>query len=147
MGLSRMKMSSVLPGGGVMRFNMWFIAALALLVASVGLTAAGDLQVPHDGLGTAVEKRVLKGEAESFPAGTTVFYWTRVLGGKPGDRIRHRWTFDGKSISIGLAIGGSHWRTYSSKRLDPDQLGEWTVEALDAEDKVLASKKFLCTAE
>ena len=130
-----------------MRFNMWCVAALVILVSSVGPTVAGDLQVSHDGLGTSVEKHVLKGEAESFSAGTTVFYWTRVLGGEPGDRIRHRWTFDGKPISIGLAIGGPHWRTYSSKRLDLDQVGEWTVEVLDASDKVLASKTFLCTSE
>ena len=45
-----------------------------------------------------------------------------------------------------LAIGGSHWRTYSRKALHQGLTGTWTVEARDAEGNVLASSTFTCVA-
>jgi cytoskeletal protein RodZ len=102
-----------------------------------------NLSIPSFGVGTGVENRQLVGEANSFPAGTRVFFWTRVLGGRNGDTIRHVWLHEGRVIAgTKLRLGGSHWRTQSRKTLRA--LGRWAVEARDAAGNVLASTQFDC---
>ena len=133
-----------------MRKMTWLDAGkltLAVGFVVLGWTAAlAELSVSEYAVGTAVEDRVLKGKADSFVEGTTVFFWTRVTDGEAGDRIRHVWIHEGKEqVSIGLNIGGSHWRTYSSKKLHPGLTGRWTVEARAEDDRVLAKQEFSCT--
>jgi hypothetical protein len=122
------------------------VAALALSLA-LGTLAAQDspLSISDYGLGTDVVDRELKGKSDRFEEGTKVAFLTRVVGGSDGDRIRHVWFHEKKEIvSIGLTIGGSHWRTYSRKTLPPGMTGAWAVEARDSEDRVLARAEFTC---
>src|SRR5215510_14041292 len=46
--------------------------------------------------GTGVEKHEIVGEANSFPAGTTVWVWSRVLNGE--GNVKHVWKLDGKEV-------------------------------------------------
>jgi hypothetical protein len=108
---------------------------------------ASGIRVTEYGVGTAVKDRELVGRGESFAEGTRVWFWTRVVGGAEGDRIHHVWIRDGKEVSIGLAIGGPHWRTFTSKTLHPGSVGAWAVEARDAAGAVLARQEFACTGE
>jgi len=104
---------------------------------------AANLSIPSFGVGTGVENRQLVGEADSFTAGTRVFFWTRVVGGRDGDTIRHVWLHEGRVIAgTDLRLGGSHWRTQSRKTLRA--LGRWTAEARDAAGNVLARTEFDC---
>lgn len=71
-----------------------------------------------------------------------VYYFTEVHG-KPGDRVTHRWEYEGQLMAeVPFEIGSSRWRTYSSKELMPTWLGEWTVTAVDASGRVLSQKTF-----
>ncbi|HXV76832.1 MAG TPA: DUF2914 domain-containing protein [Candidatus Polarisedimenticolaceae bacterium] len=103
------------------------------------------LSVTESGLGRAVERNRLVGAATEFPEGSAAVFLTRVVGGARGDRLRHVWIRDGRTVqTIELPIGGSHWRTHSRKTLYG--LGPWTVEAWDARGRVLASVSFRCVA-
>ena len=103
------------------------------------------MSIDEYGVGTAVKKRRLVGESDRFAAGTKVWFWTRVEGGKTGDRIEHVWLEGGKPTArIPLRIGGSSWRTYSAKTLRAGSSGAWAVEARDAEGRVLARREFAC---
>jgi len=62
------------------------LVTMSLLAATPALA---EISVGEFGVGTAIEQRELKGKAESFPEGSKVFFWTRVLGGADGDRIHH----------------------------------------------------------
>ena len=91
------------------------------------------LAVSQFGVGTSVRDRRLIGESDSFPEGTEVWFWTRVVGGKSGESLRHLWFYDGRAIvNAVLTVGGSHWRTFSSYRLPPGATGVWVVEARSA---------------
>src|SRR5215510_632608 len=46
--------------------------------------------------GTGVEKHEIVGEASTFPAGTTVWVWSRVLNGE--GNVKHVWKLDGKEV-------------------------------------------------
>lgn len=103
------------------------------------------LSVPEYGVGTDVVDHELQGKSDRFEEGAKVVFWTRVVGGEEGDRIRHVWIHDGEEVlSIGLALGGPHWRTYSRKTLHAGSAGPWRVEARDADGHVLAAVDFTC---
>ena len=105
-----------------------------------GLSVDG-LHVPESAIGSDVRNKKLVGATDQFRAGSAAWFWTRAEGGQRGDRIEHVWLHEGEPVArIGLRIGGSSWRTYSSKILR--SIGEWTVEARDAEGRVLARRDF-----
>ncbi len=73
---------------------------------------------------------------------TRIYFFTDVrnLGGQ---KITHRWEHKGKVMSeIPLDVGGSPWRTYSSKTLDPSWTGEWKVTAVDGTGNTLSATTF-----
>ncbi len=73
---------------------------------------------------------------------TRIYFFTDVrnLGGQ---KITHRWEHKGKVMSeIPLEVGGSPWRTYSSKTLDPSWTGEWKVTAVDDAGNTLSATTF-----
>jgi len=101
------------------------------------------LSVTEFGVGTAVVNRQLQGKSDRFEEGAQVWFWTRVLGGEQGDRIRHVWLRDGVEVSsIELSVGGPHWRTQSRALLRLGSSGAWAVEVRDAQDRVLAREEF-----
>jgi cytoskeletal protein RodZ len=108
-------------------------------------TAPAELEVSHSGVGTGVESSRLVGRGSRFTEGTPVVFWTRVLGGRPGDVIRHVWLHEGQTVGFAdLQLGGSHWRTYSRRELPEGATGRWVVEARSLEGEVLAREEFLC---
>jgi cytoskeleton protein RodZ len=101
---------------------------------------ASSLRVVESAVGRS---RKVETSVDRFAPGELAWFSTRVLGGRPGDRIRHVWIRDGKTIwSKDLGIGAADWRTQTSKRLTHP--GAWTVEARDASGAVLASASFVC---
>jgi hypothetical protein len=126
------------------------VAGLALVACVVTLPfatgAETGIEIPKYGVGTGVVDRELEGETETFEEETQAFFWTLVTGGKDGDRIQHVWLHEGTEVvSVGLSIGGAHWRTYSRKNLYKGSVGSWVVEARDADGNVLASSEFTVT--
>lgn len=106
-------------------------------------TEPSALTVPDHGVGTAVVDRVLVGRAERFPAGSRVVFWTRVVGGAPGDAIEHVWIRNGvEQDRIRLRVGSTHWRTHSKKTLFGRPGDRWAVEARDAGGALLTRQEF-----
>ena len=104
-----------------------------------------QLSIADSGVGTGVENRQLVGRGNRFTEGATVWFWTRVQGGRSGDTIRHVWLREGRPQgTIELNIGGSHWRTQSRWSMRPGTAGAWAVEARDAEGRLLTRAEFSC---
>ncbi len=103
------------------------------------------LTVSESGLGVAVVDRELVGVSSQFREGESVYFWTRVVGGEPGDEIRHVWLRNGKAKGlVELPVNASQWRTHSRFDLAPGSAGPWVVEARDANGNVLARTEFVC---
>ena len=110
------------------------------LVAS---EAVSGLRVSSLAVGAGVVERELVGQSDTFATGTSVVFWTHMIGGRPGDTIRHVWFHEGREVSsIVLPIGSPNWRTHSRHTLRPESEGEWVVELRDSEGGVLASTPF-----
>lgn len=103
------------------------------------------LEVSQFGIWTDAETDPLDGAADRFEEGTVVWFWTRVLGGRAGDRIRHVWFHEGRKVAVEkLDIGGPSWRAQSRRSLEAGSAGRWVVEARDAHGRVLARAGFTC---
>lgn len=112
---------------------------------AISMAVPGLISVTESGVGTGVVDRRLAGQGTRFEEGSTVFFFTRVVGGASGQKLRHVWLHEGRVIqSIELSLGSAHWRTYSTKTLRAS--GNWAVEARSADDRVLARADFTCEA-
>ncbi len=105
-----------------------------------------ELTVAAFGLGADVVERRLIGPSDRFAEGSAAVFQTRVVGGRNGEKIRHVWLRQGRTIqAIELELGGKHWRTHSRKTLWGT--GSWAVEVRDGEGRVLASSEFTVTGK
>lgn len=91
---------------------------------------------------TAIVDRVPEGAATEFPADVGELYvWSNVTNAG-GTSIQHVWMHDGNEYPVTLAVGGSPWRTWSSKTITPDMTGEWQVEIRAQDGTVLETLSF-----
>lgn len=73
-----------------------------------------------------------------------IYCFTKVVSPDDGQReIIHAWYRKDELISrFRLPVSGTSWRTYSKKLVTRDMAGEWRVEVLDSEGKLLKTTKF-----
>jgi hypothetical protein len=123
----------------------YYVSAAAMAVMIV---LAGGSPIPADAQGLTVEKAVIcrkivnrdpvdAGKSFSVSVGK-LFCFTKIVGAHQPTEITHVWYFDGTERDrINLSVGGSPWRTYSSKRLRPEEVGTWHVDVLDTGGNIL----------
>ncbi len=72
-----------------------------------------------------------------------IFFFTE-LRDMAGQQVTHRWLFgDEVKADVSFDVGAERWRVHSSKNLQAEWTGKWTVEVVDAEGSVLASESFV----
>jgi hypothetical protein len=122
--------------------------ALSWVTATWGLAHEAAAQetgpvVTEAGVGTGVVDRQLQGQADSFPATVgTLYCFTKVGQAQAGATIEHVWYHS--DVEVGrkeLDIGGSPWRTWSSKIIPADATGDWRVDIV-ANGQVIKSLSF-----
>jgi hypothetical protein len=71
-----------------------------------------------------------------------LYFFTEVEG-FAGQLLKHRWFYQQQlQTEATLTIEDTPWRTYSEKWLPAEQRGAWTIEVVDAQDKVLLRRDF-----
>ena len=127
-----------------MKRRLLLLPATLLLALSTAFPApvrAQDVSVELI-LATGIEEREPVGESTSFPANVgQVYAWMRITG-LAGQALEIVWTHEDETFSVPLEIGGSPWRTWSSKTIPPDWTGDWRVEVQNQEGTVLAARDF-----
>lgn len=124
----------------------WFLG-LGLLLGTTSPTAvaAQDMEVNSAVelmVASGVEDREPVGAGHSFPADVgQVYAWMRITG-HADEAIQVVWTHGENTFNVPLEIGGSPWRTWSSKTIPSDWTGAWSVAVEDADGNVLASADF-----
>lgn len=93
-------------------------------------------------VGTSIAERQLAGAGESFPAGTSKLYCFTKIANAADSEIEHVWyKGDVEQGRVMLKIGGTPWRTWSSKTLGPDSTGDWRCDVIK-DGAVLQSIRF-----
>lgn len=102
----------------------------APVAAQEAAAQEGGPVVTEGAVGTSVMDRQLQGAAESFPATVgTVYCFTRIGQTQAGTTIEHVWYFGDEEVARKeLSIGGSPWRTWSSKTIPAEAIGDWRVD-------------------
>lgn len=93
---------------------------------------------------TAIEDREPVGAGDTFPATVGKLYChTLVEGAQEPTTVTHVWYYGEKKMAeVSLTVGSARWRTWSSKRIMKSWTGEWRVEILDEEGKLLTTISF-----
>jgi hypothetical protein len=110
------------------------LAAFAMLALFVPALAFAQNLVTDAKLGRNVVDREITDETTTFAVGEKAYLWLRVEGGT-GETLTVVWKINGLEFPVELRIGGSPWRTWSTKTLHLP--GEWTVTVSDAAGNTL----------
>jgi hypothetical protein len=130
--------------------------AVLVITAAIALPIAAHAQTPaatqagtarsaatvETAVGTSIADRTLAGAAQSFPKSTERLYCFSRVTNAAGSEIEHVWyKGDAEQARVKLTVGGSPWRTHSSKTLGPDGAGEWRCDVVQ-DGNVLQSVRF-----
>ena len=115
-----------------------------LMFAGVSETCAEELVVEQATISVDIADREPVNPGNSFSASANKLYcFTKIAGAMSATNVTHVWYFgDVERARISLAVGGTPWRTYSSKRLQPHDVGPWRVDILDAIGNTMETVRF-----
>jgi len=119
------------------------VLCIATPLAAQDTTAAAQQDVAVEMvIARDIVDRMPVDSGSTFQAGTgRVACWTRVSGAA-GTTIHHVWIHNGQEFPVPMQIGGSPWRTWSTKEIQSDWTGDWRVEVRNATGTVLATASF-----
>jgi hypothetical protein len=115
------------------------LLAAVLAFTPLASNAQDALTVAEVRLGKGVQDRQITEEATAFAVNEKAYLWMRVTGGS-GQSIKVEWRNADFTDVVTLNIGGSPWRTWSSKTLA--KTGDWKVTVTDAGGEVLSETAF-----
>ena len=108
--------------------------------AQAGASKAGA--TVEAAVGTSVENRALVGAAEAFKSDAGKVFCFSKIEGAADSEIEHVWYKDDQEVArVKLHIGGSPWRTHSSKKLGESPAGNWRCDVVQ-DGKVLKAVSF-----
>ena len=135
------------------RIVLW--SGVFLAIVCVSLLAPLSIQAQQGGdvkLTTAVVCRNVVDRqpvdpGSQFPVSVGRLYcYTKVENVKNADNIVHAWYYgDTQRALVSLNINPPSWRTYSSKIIQPHEIGAWHVDILDTTGNVLQTVRFEIT--
>ncbi len=92
---------------------------------------------------TGISEREPVDEVTELAAETPTAYLFTELRDMQGERITHRWEYNGQVVSeVGFDVKAQRWRVWSSKTLQPVFAGKWTVHVVNSAGEVITSREF-----
>jgi len=106
-----------------------------------------SLEVAVAAICTDVVDREPVGAGDAFDVSLgKVYCFTTIIGAHSPTEITHVWYFgDIERARVNLAIKAYSWRTYSSKRIQGHEIGDWHVDVLGPEGELLKTLQFKIT--
>ncbi|MBW1731222.1 MAG: DUF2914 domain-containing protein [Deltaproteobacteria bacterium] len=72
-----------------------------------------------------------------------LYCFTRIIGAQSPTQIFHVWYYkDKERARVPLQVNSPNWRTYSSKLIQSHEIGQWRVEVLGPDNKLIKSIYF-----
>ena len=121
------------------------ILKLILLAAAMtvyGNAGAGEVSRAIFTIGVDNREPVIMVDSIDSGSYSSISFFTE-LNDLQGHNVTHQWTFqDQVMFEKTFEVKGDRWRVWTSKTLIPSWTGSWTVNVLDENRTVLASKSF-----
>jgi len=116
------------------------ILTAALLCSGTGF--AGEVSRAQFTIGIDEREPVIMVDSIDSSAFKSISFFTE-LNDLAGQTVTHQWTFQDKVMfEKSFEVKAERWRVWTSKTLIPAWTGTWTVNVLDDEHGLLASKSF-----
>jgi hypothetical protein len=133
-----------MPGRKTVRYLL-----LALLI-SIGLLCTyvqaeqTQLEASDIVVTTGIRDRMPVDAVQSYAASVDALYcYSRITGAGKNVTISHVWYHDGREVArVALPVGSPNWRTWSKKTVPETGRGNWRVDVLDEQGRLLGSRKF-----
>ncbi len=124
-----------------MRPIMKSLILIAALVFS-GNGFAGEVTRAMFTIGVDNREPVIMVDSIDSSSYTSISFFTELTD-LTNHNITHQWSFnDQVMFEKTFEVKGARWRVWTSKTLIPSWTGSWTVNVLDDDRSVLASKSF-----
>mgnify|MGYP006306898315 FL=1 len=125
----------------------WTVVVVTLFLPCSGMgqtEQTNQLEVVDAAICRDVVDHECVGKDVVFPADIGKLYClTRIYGAQTDTRIVHVWFFgDIERARVPLDIRSSNFRTYSSKIIRPMEIGDWRVEVVDSQNRILKIIEF-----
>lgn len=122
----------------VVVFTFFIIPLSALADETVQLSTVSRSQ-----FSTSIVDREPIDSVESLGLETNKLYFFTEMKNYSGEQIVHQWIYNGQIMAeVPLSISGVRWRTYSSKNFQNDWSGDWKVNVINSDGKVILSSGF-----
>jgi hypothetical protein len=134
-----------------MKKRLYLLMATITLLMACLLVAPAIKAQPADGLEViraaicleVVDREPVDAGTQFAPSVGKLYCFTQITGAQGPTEVCHVWYFAEKERArVSLSVNGSSWRTYSSKIIQSHEIGDWRVDVLDPEDKVLETLIF-----
>ena len=115
---------------------------MAIALFTTGFATAGEISRAL--FTTGIDDREPVAAVDSIDSSTSnsISFFTEV-NNMSGETVTHQWTHHDKVMfEKTFEVKAERWRVWTSKTLIPDWTGTWTVNVLDNERTLLASKSF-----
>lgn len=122
-----------------------FLLTLFILIVAINdLKAQSILKIERIAVSTGVENRQPVGESDTFADSVgTLFCYTEIRGMGDSTTVSHVWYHgENRRADVKLNVRGYRWRTWSTKVIQKDWTGDWRVDIVSADGKILKSKRF-----
>lgn len=131
-----------------MRLRYLICILAAMIVVTPGLNAqdaSGNLlEVSKSAICSGMVNRKPVNGGVRFTTGVEKLYcFSRISNIESATQVQHVWYFNNiERARVELPVNPPSWRTYSSKRIMPEETGRWRVDILDNEGNVLKTLGF-----
>jgi len=127
------------------RFSLCFIIMVALFMvltispAAVQAQNMSSVQVAEGTICTDVVNRTCYNSSTRFPTPIDkLFCFTKIIGAEDDTYVTHVWYFgENERARVQLNVRSSSWRTFSSKIIQPHEIGDWHVDVLGEDGQLL----------
>lgn len=119
----------------------------AAVILLTGLSVQAESGVSRSSFTTAIQDREPVDQVGQLTNDNAIVYFFTEISGLEGQTITHKWEHGGEvKAEVSFDVGGNRWRVWSSKNLQPNWLGDWTVSVVDAGGNVLSQENFTYVA-
>lgn len=130
------------------KFNIIFLFFILYLISGSAISAQGILKIERIAIAVAVEDRQPIGVSDVFADTVGALYcFTEIRGMGETTTVSQVWYYGEKRMAeVKLTVRGYRWRTWSTKVMQVEWTGDWRVDVVSEDGKILKSKRFRIVA-
>ncbi len=123
--------------------KIWAVMLISVATVMAIPLAHAEGEVARAIVTTDVVDREPVNDLEMIPAGEETVLLFTDLRNMQGQTVLHRWIHgDEQMAEVSFDVRGPRWRVWSSKKMVPEWVGNWTVQVIDTAGVVVAEKSF-----